>query len=476
MSGQAKGSDFKYVSNTTASTLPLPSGVIDIKIQSAGDKSIIHYNGAVLVGRGNYFHQVGTPLYYYLDAVSSSSGATKATMRVFLDPPAGVKAIADGNISTAPLSVEPIAVQIQSVGSMSVIQYNNSILVGSGKYFHEVGTPLYYQKIDETTADGKTVSRFHVFLAPSDEVKAIADGGKIALTVSGQAKGYLSDGFDKTKWSFGKEIKSQKSYIAQNFANLKKFSLPKFVVQSPITFGTVPMVGTLGDRTKWTFSNSDTHVTYTGWSDITTPVQIVRGTDGSLNKVVFNGSGARGANVTLTPIANEYRRGDSDHHYDRVAGRGALDFKGDKSDVSVVKVEQSVTPRRSTVLDWFKRNVPYIGAVAFGSWGLHELFHGDTSSLKVGATLTTPGGDKEGSLPTNKSGGDASNADNSSLNGGIDLTAEQMNLQLQNAGKQIKFNVDPAMLAQLRNVPGFTPVVMGMQVMTEASFRQFLGI
>ena len=60
--------------------------------------------------------------------------------------------------------------------------------------------------------------------------------------------------------------------------------------------------------------------------------------------------------------------------------------------------------------------------------------------------------------------------------GGIDLTAEKLNLQLQNAGKEIKFKVDPAMLAQLQNVPGFAPNVIGLEAMTELSLKKFFGI
>jgi len=106
--------------------------------------------------------------------------------------------------------------------------------------------------------------------------------------------------------------------------------------------------------------------------------------------------------------------------------------------------------------------------------GIPLKVHAVTSDTDVTKMYGAQYGDPENKIK-NPADENAEKVDNSAV-GGIDLTAEQMNLQLQNAGKQIKFNVDPAMLAQLRNVPGFTPVVMGMQVMTEASFRQFLGI
>jgi len=58
--------------------------------------------------------------------------------------------------------------------------------------------------------------------------------------------------------------------------------------------------------------------------------------------------------------------------------------------------------------------------------------------------------------------------------GGIDLTPANMHLQTQNAGEGIKFHVDPAMLKQLQNAPGFVPVIINIQPMT--NLRQFLGI
>ena len=58
--------------------------------------------------------------------------------------------------------------------------------------------------------------------------------------------------------------------------------------------------------------------------------------------------------------------------------------------------------------------------------------------------------------------------------GGIDLTPANMNLLTQNAGTEIKFHLDPAMLQRLQNAPGFTPVIINIQPLI--SLPQFLGI
>ena len=61
-----------------------------------------------------------------------------------------------------------------------------------------------------------------------------------------------------------------------------------------------------------------------------------------------------------------------------------------------------------------------------------------------------------------------------STNGGIDLTAANMNLQTQNNGDAIKFHLDPAMLRQLQNAPGFVPVIIHILPVTD--LKTFLGI
>ena len=58
--------------------------------------------------------------------------------------------------------------------------------------------------------------------------------------------------------------------------------------------------------------------------------------------------------------------------------------------------------------------------------------------------------------------------------GGIDFNSDKMNLQLQNAGQEIKFHMDPAMLQHLQNAPGFTPVIINIQPMTDLPL--FLGL
>ena len=64
----------------------------------------------------------------------------------------------------------------------------------------------------------------------------------------------------------------------------------------------------------------------------------------------------------------------------------------------------------------------------------------------------------------------------SSRNGGIDLTTGNLNLQVQNKGGEIKFKLDPAMLAQLKDTTGFTSVIIGMRAMTVSGLKQFLGV
>jgi hypothetical protein len=49
-----------------------------------------------------------------------------------------------------------------------------------------------------------------------------------------------------------------------------------------------------------------------------------------------------------------------------------------------------------------------------------------------------------------------------------------MSLQMENAGEGIKFHINPAMLQQLQNAPGFVPVNISIQSMTDLA--SFLGI
>ncbi|MBF0511488.1 MAG: GNAT family N-acetyltransferase [Candidatus Omnitrophica bacterium] len=56
--------------------------------------------------------------------------------------------------------------------------------------------------------------------------------------------------------------------------------------------------------------------------------------------------------------------------------------------------------------------------------------------------------------------------------GGIDLTLANNVLQTNNGGQEIKFYLNPAMLKQLQNAPGFEPVIISVQPMT--NLRAFL--
>ena len=60
------------------------------------------------------------------------------------------------------------------------------------------------------------------------------------------------------------------------------------------------------------------------------------------------------------------------------------------------------------------------------------------------------------------------------VQGGVDLISLGTNLQVKNNDGGFKIHTDPAMLEQLRNVPGFTPVIINIQPMT--SLRLFLGL
>ena len=62
----------------------------------------------------------------------------------------------------------------------------------------------------------------------------------------------------------------------------------------------------------------------------------------------------------------------------------------------------------------------------------------------------------------------------SGTKGGIDFNSDKMNLQVQNNGGEIKFHLDGAMLQQLRNAPGFVPVIIN--ILPISNLRQFLGL
>jgi len=60
--------------------------------------------------------------------------------------------------------------------------------------------------------------------------------------------------------------------------------------------------------------------------------------------------------------------------------------------------------------------------------------------------------------------------------GGIDFKSDKVDnvLTVQNSGSAIRFNIDPAMLQQLQNAPGFVPVIINIQPMND--LHLFLGI
>ena len=61
-----------------------------------------------------------------------------------------------------------------------------------------------------------------------------------------------------------------------------------------------------------------------------------------------------------------------------------------------------------------------------------------------------------------------------SAKGGVDFTFANMNLQTRNGSGEINFKIDPKMLQKLQNVPGFVPMIINIQPMTD--FRQFLEL
>jgi len=58
--------------------------------------------------------------------------------------------------------------------------------------------------------------------------------------------------------------------------------------------------------------------------------------------------------------------------------------------------------------------------------------------------------------------------------GGIDFNPDKINLLIKNNGGAIKFKIDPVMLKQLQNAPGFVPVIINVKPLTSLSL--FLGI
>ncbi|MBI4309765.1 MAG: hypothetical protein HY591_05490 [Candidatus Omnitrophica bacterium] len=71
-------------------------------------------------------------------------------------------------------------------------------------------------------------------------------------------------------------------------------------------------------------------------------------------------------------------------------------------------------------------------------------------------------------------GADPADSAMSGQKGGIDLTPEHMDLQTAGGQGGVKFNVDLAMLKQLQNAPGFVPLIINIQPVTD--LPMFLGV
>lgn len=67
-----------------------------------------------------------------------------------------------------------------------------------------------------------------------------------------------------------------------------------------------------------------------------------------------------------------------------------------------------------------------------------------------------------------------SNADSAMPTGGIDLNTAMLNVDIQNSGQEIQWNAGPAMLEDLRDAPGFTPVIVQIQPVT--NLKSFLEL
>ncbi|MEI8012735.1 MAG: hypothetical protein WCI27_09725 [Candidatus Omnitrophota bacterium] len=68
-----------------------------------------------------------------------------------------------------------------------------------------------------------------------------------------------------------------------------------------------------------------------------------------------------------------------------------------------------------------------------------------------------------------------SSTDGKVSNGGIDLTRDKMGLQVQSLSSGVQFNFDPAMMQQLQNATGLTPVIIDIRPMM-TSVPVFLGL
>ena len=65
-------------------------------------------------------------------------------------------------------------------------------------------------------------------------------------------------------------------------------------------------------------------------------------------------------------------------------------------------------------------------------------------------------------------------ADKAENTGGIDLDPAQLDLRTRGDGEGVRFTIDPVLLERVKNAPGVTPVIVGIQELD--SLQQFLGI
>jgi hypothetical protein len=124
------------------------------------------------------------------------------------------------------------------------------------------------------------------------------------------------------------------------------------------------------------------------------------------------------------------------------------------------------TPRIIAEIKRKNKNIKTV--IVFGGHG------GDTGSSYsgqstgkpiIGANIIIP---KDKRTIIQQTGGDKA------MKGGIDLTPANMKLTTQSTGREIRFHLDPDMLARVQNAPGFVPVIINIQPVT--NLRQFLGL
>lgn len=59
--------------------------------------------------------------------------------------------------------------------------------------------------------------------------------------------------------------------------------------------------------------------------------------------------------------------------------------------------------------------------------------------------------------------------------GGIDLTRDRMNVQINSQGKGVPYTFDPAMIQRLENATGITPTIIDIRPMT-MTVQSFMGV